>query len=1258
VTDSARTTLTGNVSPFVQAKYDHGIEPDSTPTGTLTLVLKRSAQQESELLRFLAEAHRKDSANFHKWLKPGQLGQEYGPSDDDVAVVQSWLQSQGFSVAKVSSGKAAIQFSGTAGQVKTTFHTELHTYIVNGETHHANSTDPQIPNAVAPVISGILGLSDFSPKPLVKPLGKATYDPVWHKTTPQWTVPNSPHPYYALSPKDFATQYDLTPLYSAQIDGARQTIGIINESNIDLGQVIAYRKLFNLDKPGAAPNLPQVVIDGPDPGVNGSAIESYLDVEEAGALAPQATVKLYISKGLEQATLRAVSDDEASVLSLSFGGCEAALGASQMAFYNYMWEQAAAQGQTVMVSSGDSGSATCDDLGNPFALLGLQVNGLASTPWNIAVGGTDFYYSDYATGGASITNYWSQTNDSSYGSLLKPIPEQPWNGTVYGLNSMTGTSFSGGGGGESNCAVPGVGTDPIISTGYGDCANLVGYPKPGWQNGLGVPKDGVRDLPDVSLFAAAGDNYSFYPLCANPGDCVDTDLASGSLYFTGVGGTSASAPAFAAIMALVNQKYGPQGQANYVLYPLAAKNPAIFHDVTIGSNNMPCSLAYPPFGTNCSADATGGGFSLQDWPSTPGYDLASGLGSVDAAALINAWGSITFTPTTTTLEATPTSITHGQKMTLTAYVAPGSTAASNSSTPTGNVAIVTDSNLPGNSGQLALTLDATGTTATSIDYLPGGTYKLYAQYGGDGTFASSQSSPLSVTVNPENSTLTVTTSQFSSFPFGPITNGASFPYGSSLSFTVQPVGVDGVNGGSATGTVTFFDNGTALATLPLSAGLVTYTPQGLGIGNHSFTYSYSGDASYHASALNTPNTFSIVQPLPVEFSIGYEPGSLSLSAGASFTLLVSPCPQIGATVSPTGNVTVTMNSLTQTFTPVPPPVGSGFCSRGEVVFSNLAQGSYQFTIAYAGDSTYPAEAAQSVLGLNVNVGPANGLLPTTTTLNLTSPTDPSTIQPGTLVTVTATVTGSTAAPTGNVLLRGPELSGKLNPTAGGMTSTATFTFPAYEGNLVSAYPAGLLIANYEGDATYNTSESQVLKYKYSVPGDFTIIAPAPNLTISSGASSSVNLLITSVAPFSGNVTLTCEVTGKAASLPLCTLPASVTVTANGTISSQLVLQTSIPAKTSAAISKGWVWTAGGSTAFACLFLCGIPSRKRTWPSLLGLLLSAIVGSALISGCGGTSTPTSPTSPVNTLVPAGTYTAVVTASNGTSTHNVTLTILVQ
>src|SRR5271165_2213034 len=765
IDDNARITLKGTVNPLARAANDRGAAPDSMPLDRIQVVLKRSDAQESALKQLVTDLHTPGSASYHKWLTPEQFGKQFGPSDQDIATVEAWLQSKGFSVTKLNPGRQTLEISGNVAQFRNAFHAQIHKYMVDGEIHYSNANDPQIPTALASVVGGFATLNNFPIKNNVRKLGEAGYDPKTGKATPHWTIGSAANGYeFVLSPGDYAVQYDLNPLYSAGTDGTGQTIAVVNDSNVNIYLVNQFRSLFGLPA-----NPPQIIIDGNDPGVNGDSVEAYLDVEWAGAVAPKATVDLVIAAdtalegGLLLALQHAIYGNIAPVLSLSFGACEQNLGTFNQ-FLSGLYEQAAAQGITVLVSSGDAGSAGCDDDNTQyFAVNGQAVSGFASTPYNVAVGGTDFYYSAWNQGASAIDaqlqSYWSFTpsNNTPAVSIKGVIPEQPWNESQYGLNissfydnSGGATSIAGGGGGASTCAT---GT-------YDSNGNTVtctaGYPKPVWQSGTGVPADHVRDIPDLSLFASSGINASFYVICATDGDCQAV-TSGNTVQIFGVGGTSASTPAFAGIMALVNQKYGRQGQANFVLYPLAAQYPAAFHDVKNGTNSVPCSFSpTSPNGISVSSPLTvtdpnlgtategqiGTGSAAQ-YNATAGYDLGSGLGTVDANVLLGDWNKVAFSTSSVTLSS-PTAGTyaHGSNITVTAKVT--------GSSPTGDVALMTDSKEPTQQGQDFFTLSS-GTATGTIDFLPGGTYNVWGHYGGDSKNKEADSAKTLITITPESS---------------------------------------------------------------------------------------------------------------------------------------------------------------------------------------------------------------------------------------------------------------------------------------------------------------------------------------------------------------------------------------------------------------------------------------------------------------------------------------------------------------------------
>ena len=750
IDEAKLTPLRGNTHPLARPEFGRGLAPLSLPMERMLLVLKRGADQEAALGALLEQQQDQSSANYHQWLTPEQFGQQFGPSDADIQTVTSWLQSHGFQVARVSKGRTVIEFTGTAGQVREAFHTEIHKFVVNGEEHWANAGDPQIPTALTPVVHGVNSLHNFPRKPLVRKLGVFSREKATGKVTPVFTFANpSPPPaeLNALAPADFAAIYNLNPLYTAKVpvNGNNQTIAIVGDSEICTASspdfascaqddVAAFRNLFKLSN-----NLPTVVVDGPDPGFNPDEIEGDLDTQWAGAVAPNATILFVIAEdtetslGIDLAAEHVIDNNLAPVMNVSFGECEAFLGDAGNLFYFLLWEQAAAQGTTVVVSAGDSGSAGCDGAGEFTAVNGVNVNGIASTPFNVAAGGTDF---DVTVAGYQ-NEYWT-TNSATDQSAIMYIPETTWNDTcaregLSACNNVPINIFSptlyvaAGGGGQSNCV-----SSETLLNGSVECLGgaTSGYPKPSWQEGPEITgtamTDAVRDLPDISLFASDGFvSGSFYIICEadlnpNGGPC---NLSAPYTQFVGVGGTSAAAPTFAGMMALVNQETGTsQGNANYVLYQLASAEtyancnsstgPAagcVFNDVTKWNNSVPCigGLATPSI--DCSTQVSnklgilepenpinsGTLSSVPAFVAGTGFDLATGLGSVNANNLVTGWPAVvgSFTPTTTTLclSTTPVPpapctapgpITHGLPMYVNIAVA------ADPSIPSGDAALI------------------------------------------------------------------------------------------------------------------------------------------------------------------------------------------------------------------------------------------------------------------------------------------------------------------------------------------------------------------------------------------------------------------------------------------------------------------------------------------------------------------------------------------------------------------------------------------
>jgi hypothetical protein len=1147
-------------SGLLQSQTDLGTVEDSLPAGRMLLLLKRSPEQDAALADFIQAAHTPGSPTFHQWLKPAEFGRLYGPADSDVAAVTAWLESHGLTVNQVHSGRLAIEFSGTTGQLSEAFQTQIHRYLVNGETHLANATDPSIPSALAPVIAGLMQLNDFHPQPNLQVLGQAQFNPRTHQTTPLWTYPEGGGVVLVVAPGDFATQYDINSVYTGGITGTGQSIAIVSASNVDLSLVQAYQSLF-----GLTANLPKVVVDGVDPGQNSAATEAYLDIELAGSVAPGATVLLYTSggtaltNGLALAAMRAVEDDQAGVISVSYGECEMELGQSGNAFWSALWQQAAAQGQTVFVSTGDGGSAGCDNFdAQQIAYGGLQVNGMASTPYNVAVGGTDFYYSQYAGSSAAILaqlgTYWSTSSTTApVVSIKQSVPEQAWN-DFFGFNMYDSGNPSNQ---PSEMIVAGSGgasSDALYPSGTGQ-----GYPKPAWQTGTGVPADQVRDLPDVSLFAANGYNYSFYPICASPGDCSSANLtSSGTVVITGVGGTSASSPAMAAIQSLINQSTNAwAGQANFVYYPLAAKQATAFHDVTVGGNRVLCSPSTP----NCvagSSASNSSGYSVENgYSAGTGYDLATGLGSVDVANLIKYWNTVTFTPTTTTLSVSPASLAHGKTATVSGTVA----RSSGSGTPTGSVSLTGNDGIPHYAAIDDLALSA-GSFYASVDNLPGGTYQLTAVYGGDGTFAASKSAPFTVTITPENNTLSATGWALNPYDLGlyPLSAGITLPYGAQILLDAQPLSANATISTEptpATGTVTFTDklgSATITATQPLNAtGVAEWSTGIFAPGSHAVSEFYSGDPSYNPSTAAAAASFTVI---PGSTSLTVKPLVSSVAAGASIAvdvILTTGYLSLYGTL-PTGNVTVTLGSQSIA-APWQPYGATGNASLEAVVtFTNVPAGILPLIAYYAGDSNWLGSAANggTVISLASKLTPIVVL-----TSSLASPT------PGQTFTLTATVAGPSGnpTPTGTVAFLSDGQSFESFVTLSG--GTAALAIPGY----AAANGTNIFTAVYQGNGNYNSAASNAVNVTIA-QSDFSFTTQNAEVQISPYGSETSTLALAPINGFSGTVTLT-----SSAPSAITVTPAAVSLALSAPATDVLTLK--VAAGTASGIYPLTITASGG-----------------------------------------------------------------------------------
>jgi len=616
IDSSQIAALRGTANPLARPQFDQGRVSPERQLGRLALTFRLSPAQQADLDELLREQQDRSSPNYHKWLTPEQYASRFGMTQNDLAKVSAWLQSQGLSVDGISRNRNEIFFSGSVGQVEFALKTEIHNYLIRGETHFANASDISLPAAFSSEVLGVRGLNSFSPKPRIR------------KPIAQFTSNVSGN--HFVIPGDFATIYDVPSTY----DGTGQSIAVIGQTTISTGDIDAFRTASSLPARTSS-NFQQVLAPGTGTGAacSGDETEADLDLEWSEGVAKNVTI-IFVYAGLGTGTGNtctnrasnvfdafdyAITNDVAPIISVSYGNCEANLGGASPGSFVFTLQQEAqeaiAQGQTISGPAGDDGAADCDT-GNS-ATQGLAVDAPASIPEVTGVGGSEFMGDAAATvtsGCAAATTYWKGECNSTDpgGTAISYIPEEAWNDTASSIANGGGFAATGGG------------------------ASIV-FAKPTWQTGTGVPADGQRDVPDIALNASsAHDSYlicsqDYYTGSPSP---VPTTCANGFRDSAGdlaaVGGTSAGAPTFAGILALINQATSSNGLGNVnpTLYTIAASSPNAFHDITTGNNKVPCTTGT----ANCPSGTTQIGFSAGT-----GYDQVSGLGSLDVSNLIASW---------------------------------------------------------------------------------------------------------------------------------------------------------------------------------------------------------------------------------------------------------------------------------------------------------------------------------------------------------------------------------------------------------------------------------------------------------------------------------------------------------------------------------------------------------------------------------------------------------------------------------------------
>ena len=1063
VDDKVLVTLTGNVHPNARAEFDRGPVSPDLRMGDLVLVLRRSAEQQKAFEDLVTSQYDSSSANFHHWLTPDEIGTRFGPSLGDIATISNWLSSQGFSVDEVAKDRMTIRFSGAASQVETAFHTEIHNLLVRNEPHIANMSDPQVPAALAPVVLGVKALHNFLPRPLSHVGSPVRLNPETHKwehmapavpgsaaqsggdrARPQFGISvggTNPFLEEDLAPYDWATIYNVLPLWTAAtpIDGTGQTIAVAGTSNINLSDVATFRSTFGL--PAKAP---QVIVTNTDPGVCANLtscdqVENTLDVEWSGAIAKGAQIILVTSSAPTTSTdplylsvQYILNHSVAPIVSVSYGLCELGEGTAGNALWASTWKTAAAAGMSVFVATGDAGAATCDAGGDnggtnvPYAAqFGLSVSGIASTPDNTAVGGTDLSW------GTTAAPYWNTTNNASNGSSAKGyIPETPWNDTCTNPDLLTplqnlATQLSltkptdaesacnflvnnraaitaavgdlsafvdtvGAGGGSSTC------TTNDSST-VASCSG--GYAQPPWQTGVtGIPSDGKRALPDVSFFASNGFNGSAYLICVTGTGITctypTTTLPASALE---IGGTSASTPAMAGVMALINQKLGsPQGNAAPEMYKLAAQqnygncvsssvtnsSSCYFNDITTGTIAMPCDNGLITAGTSpdCTVNVSADKVGVQSgYGAGSAYDRATGLGSMNVANAVNAWAVFVGSASSTvTVAPSASTILRTDPLTVVATVKGSSTIGN----PTGTVTLS-----GGGYTSTAQALASSGTdSATATFNVPAssftpGSFALKVTYSGDVNYATETgTAPLTVgpafTLSATDITLSAgsSTGNTSTVTVTPVL-GYTGTVTLTAAVTAMPSGavsIPTLTGNSVTITSAAAQQGTiTVATIaPSAAGfhrrfawfraaggtaltalLFLFVPLGSWRRRRIFSMMLVVIAAGFTVAGCGGGSHTLVTP-----TVSVTPSKTTFSSSTAITATISVS---GGTQTPTGTVTLTGGGFTSSAASL-----SGGSATISIPANSLSVGSVTLTANYSGDTNFNSATGTASVTVN------------------------------------------------------------------------------------------------------------------------------------------------------------------------------------------------------------------------------------------------------------------------------------------------------
>jgi hypothetical protein len=1211
--DSTQVQVLPNHHPqWADRANSTGLMPSDAVLDHLTLVLARSPEQQKAFESFLAGQQNPASPDYHHWLTPAEVGERFGLSEDDIATVKGWLQSQGLHADWVSPSRLFIGFGGTAANLGRAFQTELHHYKVNGVERMSVSSDPMVPQALAPAIKAIRGLYSIEEQPLHRALPMRS-------DSPQMNTSNGMH---FITPADFTTIYHVV----GGETGQGQTIGILGRSRTNFADFSNFRLRTDSQSPDPVEIIP-TAFGGVDPGPAltsppsgtisfGDQSEATLDVTRAGSVAPGAKLMLVVATsasggiGADAEYLVNTSPVPAQVMTISYGACESAAGPSAVDYWDSLFQQAAAEGISVFVSSGDSGASGCDAsfATPPSSPAGNSPNYICSSSYATCVGGTEF------NDASNPSLYWSTSNDTFLGSAISYIPEGGWNEP---LDSSSTAQAAASGGGVST----------VIAT-------------PSWQAGTGVPTARAgRYTPDVSFSSSCHDGY-FACFAAGGGSCVTN--SQGYYSFFGYCGTSAAAPSMAGVAALLDEKLGiAQGSLNPEIYQMAVTAPAAFHDVTIASSGVAtCNVNTPSMCNNSIPGPNGLSGGQPGFAVTSGYDLVTGLGSLDVFNFFEDYGGVKTTPTMT---ITPqwTAITTAQTLTLGIQLT-----GVNPTPPSGTVTLTSGAYTSGpdtlSNGYGGFSIPAgalaVGGDTLNVTYTPDAASALYYN-------AASGSVPITVTA------------------VGLITPTVWFQPDLTAITTAQNLTIEvsvsgGANNQAPTGTVRLTSGNYTSSPSVLNGDIarIQVPAQSLAVGTDALTVTYTPDSASASiyKAASSSNSIVVTAAPKVAPLVAVLPSSPSIDGTQSLFVTVHVSPAPAYDIAPGGTVTLSGGTYSSLATALV-SAGAAF----NLPAGSLPVGSDKLQAAYTPDAASSAFYDSTTGSVSITVT-APLIIPAVTV----TPSSAS-ITNADASTVTVAVSGGNGnpTPTGTVTLASVDYSSAAAVLAGG---SATINLPA------GALQIGTdtLTAAYNPDASSfsiygSASGTGTVTVTIAPASDFKITAAAVSVTRGATTGNTSAITVTPAGGFTGSVVLTAAVTSSPAGAqysPTLSFGSTSPVAIAGGNAGTATLTISTTAATQSALAyparPGAPWLKAGGAALACLLLFGIPARRRTFRSLLGMLvlLFVLAGGMLACGGGGGGGGGGNTGIAGTT--AGSYTVTVTGTAGNLTETATVNLIVQ